>query len=94
VLNGEHLAAALLFLARATVMVAFTVLYIYAPEVFPTSIRGSGVGTANAMARVGGMLAPFLSIELVEDGRCDLIPTPCWLCRSAAGVVLCNMPSS
>jgi hypothetical protein len=56
-------------MARATVMVVFTVLYIYAPEVFPTSIRGSAVGTANAMARVGGMLAPFLSVELVEDGR-------------------------
>ncbi len=38
----------------------FTVLYAYTPESYPTEIRGTGSGMANALGRIGGMLSPTL----------------------------------
>ncbi|MDS7594237.1 MFS transporter [Agrobacterium tumefaciens] len=34
--------------------------YAYTPEVFPTRIRATGVGTASAIGRIGGIAAPIL----------------------------------
>ncbi|OYR15072.1 MFS transporter [Brucella thiophenivorans] len=33
-------------------------LYAFTPELYPTSLRASGMGAAGAMARLGGLLAP------------------------------------
>ncbi|WP_439495047.1 MFS transporter [Bosea sp. (in: a-proteobacteria)] len=33
-------------------------LYAFTPELYPTSLRGTGMGAAGAMARLGGLLAP------------------------------------
>ena len=33
-------------------------LYAYTPELYPTSLRATGMGIAGAMARLGGLLAP------------------------------------
>ncbi len=33
-------------------------LYAFTPELYPTALRGSGMGAAGAMARLGGLLAP------------------------------------
>ncbi|MEU6658338.1 MFS transporter [Streptomyces sp. NPDC046821] len=35
-------------------------LYAYTPEVYPTSIRATGMGAASAAGRVGGIAAPIL----------------------------------
>lgn len=35
-------------------------LYAFTPELYPTHLRGTGMGTASAMARIGGILAPTL----------------------------------
>ncbi len=35
-------------------------LYAFTPEVFPTALRASGMGTAGAMARFGGLFAPAI----------------------------------
>jgi len=40
-------------------------LYAFTPELYPTSLRASGMGIAGAMARVGGLLAPTLVGVLV-----------------------------
>lgn len=61
-----------LFVARGGVMCAFTMLYIYAPEVFPTSVRATGVGLCNSMARIGGSLAPAAGVLLIGNGRSRL----------------------
>mmetsp|Transcript_29632 Transcript_29632/g.55854 ORF Transcript_29632/g.55854 Transcript_29632/m.55854 type:complete len:587 (-) Transcript_29632:289-2049(-) len=65
---GDLIETGLLFGSRASVMTVFTVIYIYAPEVAPTSVRGFSVGVANGMARIGGMIAPLLAVTLVERG--------------------------
>lgn len=58
-----------LFAARCSMMSAFTVLYIYAPEVYPTSVRATAVGIGNGFARIGGMTCPLFAVEMVEGGN-------------------------
>lgn len=43
-------------------------LYAWTPELYPTSIRATGMGTAGAMARLGGLLAPTAIAPLVGLG--------------------------
>ncbi len=37
---------------------AYSVIYAYTPENYPTEVRGTGTGTAMAWGRIGGVLAP------------------------------------
>jgi MFS transporter, putative metabolite:H+ symporter len=39
---------------------AWAALYAYTPEVYPTQVRTTGMGTASGMARVGGVVAPLV----------------------------------
>ena len=52
---------------------AWGALYAYSPENYPASIRASGVGTAAAVGRVGGVLGPmaipFLNTQGWADGN-------------------------
>lgn len=43
----------ILFLAGA-----YSVVFAYTPENYPTEIRGTGTGAANSLGRIGGILAP------------------------------------
>ncbi|KAF3436694.1 hypothetical protein FNV43_RR19441 [Rhamnella rubrinervis] len=54
-----------LFGARMCTIGSFTVACIYAPELYPTSMRATGAGTANAMGRIGGMICPLVAVGLV-----------------------------
>ncbi|XP_078182148.1 organic cation/carnitine transporter 7-like isoform X2 [Carex rostrata] len=63
----EVVTTALLFGARACVTGSFNIVYIYTPEVYPTSVRSTGLGVASAMGRIGGMLCPIVAVSLVEN---------------------------
>ncbi|UZJ51463.1 hypothetical protein CBS101457_000783 [Exobasidium rhododendri] len=41
--------------------VSYAVIYSYSPEVFETKLRGTASGTASALSRFAGMLAPVLA---------------------------------
>ncbi|KAJ1099414.1 hypothetical protein NDU88_004515 [Pleurodeles waltl] len=41
---------------------SFSACYVYAAELFPTVIRQNGVGLASTSARVGGIIAPLVSL--------------------------------
>ncbi|KMT13277.1 hypothetical protein BVRB_4g085370 [Beta vulgaris subsp. vulgaris] len=56
----------LMFGARASIMGTFTIAFIFAPEIYPTSVRNTGFGTASSMARVGGMVSPYVAVALVQ----------------------------
>ena len=43
---------------------AFSTVFLYSAEFFPTTIRNSALGVANFSARVGGMIAPYI-VDLV-----------------------------
>lgn len=44
---------------------AWGVTYAYTPELYPTELRGTGSGWANAMGRVGGILGPYVAGALI-----------------------------
>ena len=45
---------------------AWGAIYAYTPELYPTSVRGTGAGWAGAMARIGGGIAPILAGRIME----------------------------
>ena len=55
----------LLYVAKNTASGAFSLIYLYTSELFPTSVRGTGLGTCSLMARVGALFTPFMS-DLAE----------------------------
>ena len=44
---------------------AWGCLYAYTPELYPTTVRASGMGWASAVARMAGIVAPLLSARLL-----------------------------
>ncbi|KAJ4709119.1 organic cation/carnitine transporter 7-like [Melia azedarach] len=65
--QSNILATALLFGARMSIMGTFTVSLIYAAEIYPTFIRSTGTGAANAMGRIGGMVCPLIAVAMVAS---------------------------
>ncbi|KAH9805456.1 Organic cation/carnitine transporter 7 [Citrus sinensis] len=59
------LTTVLLFGARMFANGTFVVACVYAPEVYPTSLRATGAGIASAVGRIGGMVCPLVSVGLV-----------------------------
>ncbi|PON90636.1 Major facilitator, sugar transporter-like [Trema orientale] len=72
----RDLTTGLLFGARTCITATFTIVYIYAPEIYPTSVRTSGVGLASSVGRIGGMTCPLVAIGLIHG------------CHQTAAVIL------
>lgn len=53
-----------LFGARMFISANFIVVCIYAPEVYPTNLRATGVGIATAIGRIGGMVCPLIAVGM------------------------------
>ncbi|EID42744.1 MFS transporter [Parageobacillus thermoglucosidasius] len=47
---------------------AWGALYAYTPELYPTSVRGTGAGMAAAFGRIGGVLGPLFVGYFVGNG--------------------------
>jgi AAHS family 3-hydroxyphenylpropionic acid transporter len=48
---------------------AQAILYAFAPLCYPTRTRGTGVGFAVAMGRIGSIIGPLIGGILVGSGR-------------------------
>ena len=48
-------------------IVANTVLAVYLPELFPTDIRGTGLGASAAVGRVAAALMPYLVLSVLNN---------------------------
>ncbi|MCO5614000.1 hypothetical protein L7F22_068280 [Adiantum nelumboides] len=46
--------------------ISYAVIYSYSPEVFKTSLRGTASGTASALSRLAGILAPVVAGLLLQ----------------------------
>ncbi|KAK3593127.1 hypothetical protein CHS0354_018255 [Potamilus streckersoni] len=40
---------------------AFGIIYIFSAELYPTVVRNSGMGASSCCARIGGMVAPYIT---------------------------------
>jgi len=56
--------AALAQIGRFAITGSFSMVFVYAVEIFPTVIRNVGLGSASVWARVGGIIAPYIGREL------------------------------
>ncbi|KAK1418348.1 hypothetical protein QVD17_27491 [Tagetes erecta] len=65
--QDDILTTTLLFGARMFISASFVVACIYAPEVYPTNVRATGVGIATAVGRTGGMVCPLVAVGLVNS---------------------------
>ncbi|HMQ41572.1 MAG TPA: MFS transporter [Paracoccus sp. (in: a-proteobacteria)] len=58
-MNPALVAASLIVMSFA-LLGCWGALYAFTPELYPTNLRGTGMGTASAVARLGGIFAPTL----------------------------------
>ena len=62
--NSNPLKIALVLLGKVGVSGAFSMVTVYAAELFPTPIRGTAVGLCSTIGRIGSLAAPQLAIYL------------------------------
>ena len=56
----------LTMIGKAAITYSYALIYLYTPEIYPTVIRGAGLGIASMMARIGGVVAPLIA-DLVSQ---------------------------
>jgi AAHS family 3-hydroxyphenylpropionic acid transporter len=67
--QGVALVLGVVFGLGAAVVAAQAILYAFAPLCYPTRARGTGVGFAVAMGRIGSIVGPLFGGQLVNSGR-------------------------
>lgn len=53
-------------IARASIMAAYSIVYTYTPEVYPSSVRGIGTGSCFASSKIASILSPIISTILTR----------------------------
>ncbi|TKR68112.1 hypothetical protein L596_024145 [Steinernema carpocapsae] len=81
----RRLVTAFIFIARAFISGAFQCVYVYTPEVYPTTLRALGLGSSSAMARLGAIVTPF--VAQVAAGYSLVTPIVIYGISALAGVV-------
>jgi MFS transporter, AAHS family, 3-hydroxyphenylpropionic acid transporter len=70
-------------------------LYALAPSNYPTEVRGTGVGTAVAIGRLGSAVGPLLAGALLGSGKAPqdilLLLVPIMLAAGVGALLLVNM---
>ncbi|KAL1204844.1 Organic cation/carnitine transporter 7 [Cardamine amara subsp. amara] len=82
----------LLFCGRICISSAFTVVYIYAPEIYPTAVRTTGVGVASSVGRIGGVLCPLVAVGLVHGCHQTIAVLLFEIVIFVSGVCVCLFP--
>ena len=54
------------FVGKFFISGAYSISYLLSAEQFPTSIRNAGLGMSSVMARIGGILCPYI---LITQGK-------------------------
>jgi len=52
---------ALTMIGKAAITYSYNLIYLYTPELYPTVVRGAGVGVGSMTARIGGVVAPLIA---------------------------------
>lgn len=76
----------------ATISATQALLYSLAPATYPTQVRGTGVGAAVAVGRLGSAVGPLLAAALLGSGGSPqqvlMVLIPIILCGGAAALIL------
>ncbi|KAK7497345.1 hypothetical protein BaRGS_00011389, partial [Batillaria attramentaria] len=56
------------YCGRFCISCAFAVIYLYGPELIPTSVRASVMSAAVTFSRIGSLLSPYLADATVNEG--------------------------
>ena len=59
----------LTMIGKMAIAATFILDYLYTSELFPTPVRNMAVGSSSMMARISGLLAPFMGKPLVIISR-------------------------
>ncbi|KAK3106350.1 hypothetical protein FSP39_018272 [Pinctada imbricata] len=76
---------------------AFSTVFLYTPEMYPTNLRNVGIGLASSFGRVGAMIAPFAGVlatyvswapGAIVSGMCILVSFLCLFLPETVGYEL------
>ncbi|XP_052089054.1 organic cation transporter protein-like isoform X2 [Mytilus californianus] len=76
---------------------AFGTIYVYSMELYPTVVRTSGMGLSSSIARIGGMVAPYLaqSADVVGGKFGQALPLVIFGgCSVSAGLLCLFLPET
>lgn len=62
----DHLFMLLVTFARICISLTFIFCFQYTSEVYDTNIRTTGLGMANGIGRIGGVIMPWVCAELIQ----------------------------
>jgi len=74
-----------IFVARAFISGAFQCVYVYTPEVYPTTLRAIGLGASSSMARLGAIATPF--VAQVASGQSLMAPISMYCLTALLGLI-------
>ncbi|XP_078086940.1 organic cation/carnitine transporter 2-like [Mustelus asterias] len=58
--NLSALQTVLMLIGKFGPTSAFTIIYIYSAELYPTTVRNMGVGTSSTVSRLGSIISPYI----------------------------------
>ncbi|KAK6169539.1 hypothetical protein SNE40_020577 [Patella caerulea] len=59
--SSEWIVITLSMIGKLGASAAFTVIYIFSAELYPTVVRNSALGASSLFARIGGMVSPYVA---------------------------------
>ncbi|QDZ18778.1 MFS general substrate transporter [Chloropicon primus] len=77
---------------RGSVLGAFNDLYVYTPEVYPTSSRAFGLGLCSAVARIAGIIVSYISFANESASEAASAVLVYSLCSFAGAVISMCLP--
>ncbi len=66
-----------LFVIRAFATGVFQAIFLYTPEVYPTTVRSFALGTCSAAARIGAIITPYTAQVSFLSHSCNIIVMQC-----------------
>ncbi|XP_072113813.1 organic cation/carnitine transporter 2-like [Mobula birostris] len=58
----------LVMIGKSGVTAAFTIVYIYSSELYPTVVRNMGIGICSIASRISNIFSPYISYTVVHSG--------------------------
>jgi len=80
-----------LFAARAFISGSFQAAYVYTPEVYPTSMRATGLGACSGFARIGALITPFIA-QVISNQSQQLAASVYGVVTLVAAIACCLLP--